>query len=292
VLLVAVELSLRGRYRRLVLPAAQPARGQITIVALGDSIVAGTPGSRQMAWPTLLADRLRQVYPRVSWQVVNAGVPGDTAPLGYVRFERDVAAVGPQLVFIAFGLNDCNPVRSGMDLWLEAEVPAGPERSYVWQALWVRMIRLGRRLGWLLLPSPKTTGLLHPRTSRQGFAKTLDALVAKGRLIGARSVLLTMTPLADPLDEAGRARADIYLVYNRIIRERAAALGVPLIQLAMSLGVSVAESADAGIGPPQGAFESDGIHLTAVGQAWVAGQVFRQGEATGIWTRLVQEARP
>jgi lysophospholipase L1-like esterase len=179
-----------------------------------------------------------------------------------------------------------------MDLWLEAEVPAGPERSYVWQAIWVRMIRLGRWFSRLLPPHPEAPGLPYPRTSRQGFAKTLDALVAKGRLIGARPVLLTMTPLADPLSEAGRARADIYFVYNRIIQERAAALGVPLIQLAMSPGVGVAGSEDEEIGPPQDAFESDGIHLTIAGQAWVAGQVFRQGEAAGIWTRLVQEARP
>jgi lysophospholipase L1-like esterase len=253
--------------------------GYITIVALGDSIVAGAPGDRQTAWPALLAGHLRRAYPRADWRVVNAGVPGDTAPLGYARFERDVAAAGPRCVLIAFGLNDCYPARYGLDRWLEAEVPRGLNRSYLWRAIMVRITSLGRRFGWLSAPQPETSAALSPpRTSAQGFAAALDALIAKTRLIGAQPVLLTMTPLATPLAEAGQARAETYPVYNRIIRARGAALGVTLVQLTSEL--------------PRAAFESDGVHLTPGGQAWVAEQVFRQGEAIGMWLRLAQEVKP
>ena len=42
-LLIAAEFALRLRYRRYVMPRARPAPGQVTLVALGDSIVAGWP---------------------------------------------------------------------------------------------------------------------------------------------------------------------------------------------------------------------------------------------------------
>ncbi|MCX6029419.1 MAG: GDSL-type esterase/lipase family protein [Chloroflexi bacterium] len=275
---VAAELILRARYRRMILSPVARASGQTTIVALGDSITAGAPGDPATAWPAALGGHLRRNYPDVSWRIVNAGVSGDTAPLGYARFERDVAAACPQLVLIAFGLNDCNPVRYGMDRWFEAGVPAGLARSYLWRAIKQRGERVGRRLGWLSAPRPEAAGSPQPRTSPQGFGDTLDALVAKTRLIGARPVLLTMTPLAGASTEGVQMRVDAYPVYNRIIGERAAAGAVTLIQLAS--------------GAPGDAFEDDGFHLAAVGQTWVAGEVFRQGQVAGIWAKLAQEARP
>jgi len=275
--LVMAELFLRGRDRRMILPPVARAPGQTTIVTLGDSITAGAPGDPAIAWPAVLGEHLRRNYPDVTWRIVNAGVYGDTAPLGYARFERDVAAVGPQLVLIAFGLNDCDPVRYGMDRWLEADVPAGLAASYLWRAIVRRGQRLGRRLGWLSAPQPEPADSRQPRTSPQGFGDALDALVAKTRLIGARPVLLTMTPLAAAATEGVQVRSDAYPVYNRIIGERAAAGGVAAIQLAS--------------GAPGDAFEADGIHLTAAGQAWLAGEVFRQGELAGIWAKLAQEAR-
>ncbi len=275
---VVAELILRARYRRVVLPPVARTPCQATIVALGDSIAAGAPGDPATAWPTVLGGHLRRNYPDVAWRIVNAGVPGDTAPLGYARFERDVAAAGPQLVLIAFGLNDCNPARYGMDRWLEAGVPAGLSASYLWRAIKRRGERLGRWLGWLSAPRPEAANSPQPRTSPQGFGDALDALVAKTRLIGARPVLLTMTPLAGASTEEVQMRADAYPVYNRIIGKRAAAGAVALIHLAS--------------GAPADAFEADGFHLTAAGQAWVAGEVFRQGEVAGIWAKLAQEAMP
>ena len=129
------------------MPRARPAPGRITLVALGDSIVAGWPHGLDLAWPARLAERLQAAYPDVQWRVINAGVPGETAPKGYARFERDVAAAGPQLVLIAFGLNDCYPAHSGIDRWLEGDVPNGVRRSFLVRAGAARADRLGRRFG-------------------------------------------------------------------------------------------------------------------------------------------------
>ncbi len=269
-LLTATELALRLRYRRRVLPSVIAEPGRVTIVALGDSITAGAPGDRAAAWPSLLADHLAAADPRIAWRIVNAGVSGDTAPLGYARFERDVAAAGPRLVIIAFGLNDCYPARHGMDRWFEAWTPRGLGRSYLWRAIQVRRTRWARRLGLLPLPLAEEGSLPIPRTTLAGFAEALDALVARTRDIGAEPILLTMTPLAEAAVEGVPARAATYPVYNRIIRARAAAHRAALIELAA--------------GAPPDAFEPDGFHLAAAGQAWVAGQIFRQGEQAGLWT--------
>lgn len=276
----AAELALRARYRRRVLPRTPPAPGALTIVALGDSIVAGAPGAQLDAWPVLLAAHLRAHFPAIRWHVVNGGVSGDTAPLGFARFDADVAPAGPDAVLIAFGLNDCHPARHGLDRWREGQTPAGLARSYLWRAVRVRLGRMARRGARVLnlpalaavSPTAEPRWQPFPRTSHAGFAAALAALVGRARALGARPVLLTMTPLGSIDAEGVRARAAFYPAYNAAIRELAIDQGVPLVELA----------ADA----PSIAFEPDGFHLTAAGQAWVAQQVFSQLQAVGFWADL------
>ena len=279
-LVIAGELALRARYRHNALsPApATPATETVTIVALGDSIAFGAPGLPEDAWPVLLEQRLQAVYPGVRWRIHNAGVPGDTAPKGYARFERDVAATHPQMVLIAFGLNDCYPARYGMDRWLEEAVPTGLRRSYVWRAVSVRATRAGWALGVTGQPAPESTPTAAPRTSPLGFTDALQALVDRVRMLDARPVLLTMTPLADS-DAVGVVwRAATYEPYNAAIRRVAVRNSVPLVELAT--------------GAPPDALVPDGFHLTVAGQAWVAEQVFRQLEAAGAWRGLSEDGVP
>ncbi len=285
VTLAVAELALRVRYRRRVLP--QPAlagsitagitAGDVIVVVLGDSITAGAPGDPQDAWPTRLEARLQASYPAVPWRVINAGVPGDTAPSGYSRFEADVARAGPHAVLIAFGLNDCNPGRHGYDRWREDSVPGRAPHSFLWRAVYVRGMRLGRRLGWLPEPELETMEQPYARTSGQGFSAALAALVARSRDIGAWPALLTMTPLAEAAMPGVQARLATYPDYNARIRALAARRPCPLVELA--------------VGAPAEALESDGFHLSAAGQLWAADQVFHQLAAVGLWEQLVRERR-
>jgi len=273
-LLVAAELALRARYRRRVLPGAAPAPGRVTVVTLGDSITAGAPGPAERAWPGLLAEHLLAHESNITWRVVNAGVPGDTAPGGYNRFDHDVAAAGPQAVLIAFGLNDCNLAWRDMDRWLEGKIPHGLARSYLWRAVQVRVERWKRRLGWTGSPDAEPKRALLPRTSPEGFANALAALVTRVRDVGARPVLLTMTPLSQTDMEGVRARSATYDLYNVLIRACANRWHVPLVELAS--------------GAPVDGFEPDGFHLTSAGQAWVARQVYAQLAHAGLWARLAR----
>ncbi len=274
ILLAAAELALRARYRRRALPAAPAGPGAITLVALGDSITAGSPTA---SWPAALLARLRADHPRVAWTMVNAGVPGDTAPLGYARFVRDVAAAGPRLVLIGFGLNDCHPARHALDRWYERRLPAGAAGSYLWRAVAARAERLGRRLGRLSGPLPELAPQPFPRTSPAGFSAALAALVARTRDIGARPVLLTMTPLAGTETSETRARQGSYGLYNGRIQALAEQRRVLL--------------ADLSAGAPGDAFEPDGVHLTASGHQWAAERIYETLAAAGVWAALAGEGR-
>jgi lysophospholipase L1-like esterase len=276
-LIGAAELALRGRYRRMVLPPEPPLGARITFVALGDSITAGWPGPPDMAWPARIEARLRAAYPDVAWHVVNAGAPGSTAPMGYARFNQEVAAHRPQLTLIAFGLNDCYQGRHALDRWFEARTPSGPGRSYVWRALQARGARISWRLGWLADPVPERVPAPFPRTSPEGFSAALAALVDRAQDIGSQPVLLTMTPVSEQMTPEARALLADYAAYNARIRAVAAQRDVPV----------VAFSGRA----PAGAFVPDGLHLTDSGQQWVADQVYTALEAVGLWAALARRAQ-
>lgn len=69
-----------------------------TIVCLGDSITSGTGAEPGPAYPALLTSRLRT-------EVINQGVPGDTAEDGLARVDAALEA-DPWLVVVELGGND------------------------------------------------------------------------------------------------------------------------------------------------------------------------------------------
>lgn len=84
---------------------ARLARGErMTWVALGDSITAGVNAPR--SWVALFEAKIRSAYPQALLELINAGVPGDTAAEGLARLGRDVLPRKPAAVFIEFGWND------------------------------------------------------------------------------------------------------------------------------------------------------------------------------------------
>ncbi|MBM4004143.1 MAG: SGNH/GDSL hydrolase family protein [Planctomycetes bacterium] len=82
-----------------------------TLVCLGDSVTGvyyHTGGLR--AYPEMLEVGLRQLFPHATLRVVNAGISGHTTKLGLDRLDRDVLAHQPDLVTVAFGLNDLTSI--------------------------------------------------------------------------------------------------------------------------------------------------------------------------------------
>ena len=70
-----------------------------TVLALGDSLTWGTGAAPETSWPTVLAAG-------TGWNVVNAGVPGETAAQGCARLPELIAEARPALLLVMLGGND------------------------------------------------------------------------------------------------------------------------------------------------------------------------------------------
>src|SRR5882672_1487740 len=85
----------------------------VTIVALGDSTTAGTPGYRSpVEAPPNGAGNVESQYSywlmhtHADWQVANRGVNGERSDQIRARFNRDVLGAKPAVVVIIAGVND------------------------------------------------------------------------------------------------------------------------------------------------------------------------------------------
>jgi acyl-CoA thioesterase-1 len=94
----------------LRLNETDPGRRAIQIVAFGDSVTQGVMElgrlSPEETYHRLLQRDLEAFYPTSTINVINSGISGDNAPQGLDRLERDVLNYHPDLLLIAFGLND------------------------------------------------------------------------------------------------------------------------------------------------------------------------------------------
>jgi acyl-CoA hydrolase len=70
-----------------------------TVLAFGDSVTFGVGAAKGEDWPSLLASR-------TGWNVVNAGISGDTAENGKTRIQALLTEHRPALVIIEIGGND------------------------------------------------------------------------------------------------------------------------------------------------------------------------------------------
>lgn len=80
-------------------PVFAPLPSGAVVLVVGDSLVAGTGASRDAAWPEVVAQRS-------GWEVVNAGVPGDTSAGVRARLPALIEDHRPDAVIIAIGGND------------------------------------------------------------------------------------------------------------------------------------------------------------------------------------------
>lgn len=92
-------LALLAACSRRQAPPAQAVPAGATVLALGDSITHGTGAPGGASYPDVLA-RL------TGWNVINAGVPGNTSGQALERLPGLLAQHQPTLVLIGIGGND------------------------------------------------------------------------------------------------------------------------------------------------------------------------------------------
>ncbi len=82
----------------------------VVIVAFGDSVTQGGMQKDTLdpkaVYHRLIQDKLEMFYPAATFSTINSGVGGDWADRAQHRLERDVIGYQPDLVLLAFGLND------------------------------------------------------------------------------------------------------------------------------------------------------------------------------------------
>ena len=76
----------------------------ITIVALGDSLTQGWMVSK--GYIDYLKEMLHVKFSQNRLNLINSGIPGDTADSGLYRMKWDVLRYNPECVFIQYALND------------------------------------------------------------------------------------------------------------------------------------------------------------------------------------------
>ena len=95
IILLVVSLLGCGQDAIKNTPIAQGA----TVLVLGDSLSFGTGASEGEDYPTLLANN-------TGWQIINAGIPGDTSAGGLQRLPDLLTEYQPKLLIVELGGND------------------------------------------------------------------------------------------------------------------------------------------------------------------------------------------
>ena len=95
-------------------PAPQPAApaaagdpndsGRPKVVVLGDSLTAGLRAPRAQAFPALLQEKLN--VDGYQWEVVNAGISGDTSAAGLQRIDWALGQGDVRILILELGAND------------------------------------------------------------------------------------------------------------------------------------------------------------------------------------------
>ncbi len=264
----------RGAWTTRPLPLPDPKATRI--VVLGDSIAYAPNLTTVQAWPALLEEYLAAVHPSRTWQVINAGVSGNTVADGYARFERHVSRYKPHVVLITFGINDCRQVYRAIDARRIAQFERNEMkvwgRSYLLRALAARLRSLPD------VDYAAEAIAKGPRIPPESFSLILAWLARRSQRAKIRAVLLTPTPVSSHLPAGRRTEFAHWAEYGTLIREVARSLDTAMIELSHTF-------------PDVSPWAEDGVHLSAEGEKIVAERVWQALRHPRIATSLRLETQ-
>lgn len=161
---------------------------KIKIVAFGDSVTQGAEAtSPDLTYWKRWLQSLRKKYPGATIEAVNSGQSGDLSDDGLARLDSGLIAHKPDLVLIAFGLNDFH--RAPVDL------PAGK-----WESRMSKWARSWAKLRGLPPPVQKN------RIERsENFAMNLRSMVNRVKKETGADVILVSALQPNPKWKYGRS---------------------------------------------------------------------------------------
>ena len=197
--LLLVTLAGCGRDKK----TAQPVPPGSTVLALGDSLTFGTGASAETSYPTVLAGL-------TGWNVVNAGVPGDTSAQALARLPALLAEHQPKLVIVSIGGND-----------FLRKLPESDTRTHV-HAICKQSLAAGAQVLLVAVPRATVAAALGQMTDHALYAEVSKDLKIPLQREAWGEVLAQPDLRAD----AVHANARGYAQFARSVQGTAAAVGL------------------------------------------------------------------
>ena len=197
--LLLVTLAGCGRDKK----TAQPVPPGSTVLALGDSLTFGTGASAETCYPTVLAVL-------TGWNVVNAGVPGDTSAQALARLPALLAEHQPKLVIVSIGGND-----------FLRKLPESDTRTHV-HAICKQSLAAGAQVLLVAVPRATVAAALGQMTDHELYAEVAKDLKIPLQREAWGEVLAQPDLRAD----AVHANARGYAQFARSVQSTAAAVGL------------------------------------------------------------------
>ena len=197
--LLAAALAGCGRDKK----TAQPVPPGSTVLALGDSLTFGTGASAETSYPTVLAGL-------TGWNVVNAGVPGDTSAQALARLPALLAEHQPKLVIVSIGGND-----------FLRKLPESDTRTHV-HAICKQALAAGAQVLLVAVPRATVAAALGQMTDHALYAEVAKDLKIPLQREAWGEVLAQPDLRAD----AVHANARGYAQFARSVQSTAAAVGL------------------------------------------------------------------
>ena len=197
--LLLVTLAGCGRDKK----TAQPVPPGSTVLALGDSLTFGTGASAETSYPTVLAGL-------TGWNVVNAGVPGDTSAQALARLPALLAEHQPKLVIVSIGGND-----------FLRKLPESDTRAHV-HAICKQSLAAGAQVLLVAVPRATVAAALGQMTDHALYAEVSKDLKIPLQREAWGEVLAQPDLRAD----AVHANARGYAQFARSVQGTAAAVGL------------------------------------------------------------------
>ena len=182
---------------------AQPVPPGSTVLALGDSLTFGTGASAETSYPTVLAGL-------TGWNVVNAGVPGDTSAQALARLPALLAERQPKLVIVSIGGND-----------FLRKLPESDTRAHV-HAICKQSLDAGAQVLLVAVPRATVAAALGQMTDHALYAEVAKDLKIPLQREAWGEVLAQPDLRAD----AVHANARGYAQFARSVQGTAAAVGL------------------------------------------------------------------
>ena len=197
--LLLVTLAGCGRDKK----TAQPVPPGSTVLALGDSLTFGTGASTETSYPAVLAGL-------TGWNVVNAGVPGDTSAQALARLPALLAEHQPKLVIVSIGGND-----------FLRKLPESDTRAHV-HAICKQSLDAGAQVLLVAVPRATVAAALGQMTDHALYAEVSKDLKIPLQREAWGEVLAQPDLRAD----AVHANARGYAQFARSVQGTAAAVGL------------------------------------------------------------------